>query len=105
MRDPAGCTAVAALVTSDNRIFVVSPTPFDSCIPISYHRRQTQETRDLSSALVELSKLSASTTSRKMPVRVTLSFSRLKRAKRFSAEKARIVAAGGFIEFGRVNGT
>jgi protein phosphatase 2C family protein 2/3 len=69
-RDPSGCTAVAALVTHDNKIYVANAGDSRSVIgikgevkPLSYDHKPTSET-----------------------------------------EVARITNAGGYIEYGRVNG-
>lgn len=69
-RDPSGCTAVAALVTSDNKIYVANAGDSRSVIgikgevkPLSYDHKPTSQT-----------------------------------------ERNRISAAGGYIEYGRVNG-
>lgn len=69
-RDSSGCTAVAALATSDGKIYVANAGDSRSVIsvkgeakPLSYDHKPQNET-----------------------------------------EKSRIVAAGGYIEFGRVNG-
>jgi protein phosphatase 2C family protein 2/3 len=70
IRDPSGCTAVAALVTGDNKIFVANAGDSRSVIsikgevkPLSYDHKPTNE-----------------------------------------SEKTRIVNAGGYVEYGRVNG-
>ncbi|KAF8627479.1 hypothetical protein AX17_006291 [Amanita inopinata Kibby_2008] len=69
-RDTSGCTAVAALVTKDNKIYVANAGDSRSVIgikgevkPLSFDHKPTNET-----------------------------------------ERARICAAGGFIDYGRVNG-
>ncbi|KDR82785.1 hypothetical protein GALMADRAFT_34079, partial [Galerina marginata CBS 339.88] len=69
-RDPSGCTAVAALVTHDNKIYVANAGDSRSVIgikgevkPLSFDHKPTSET-----------------------------------------ERARISGAGGYIEYGRVNG-
>ncbi|KAF8133793.1 PP2C-domain-containing protein [Boletus edulis] len=69
-RDPSGCTAVAALLTHDNKIYVANAGDSRSVIsvkgevkPLSYDHKPSNDT-----------------------------------------ERARIVGAGGYIEFGRVNG-
>ncbi|THH01581.1 hypothetical protein EW026_g1168 [Hermanssonia centrifuga] len=70
MRDPAGCTAVAALVTKDGRIFVANAGDSRSVISVK------GEVKALSNDHKPQNEL----------------------------ERTRIVNAGGFIEFGRVNG-
>ncbi|KAF8908875.1 phosphatase 2C-like domain-containing protein [Gymnopilus junonius] len=69
-RDPSGCTAVAALITRDNKIYVANAGDSRSVIsiqgevkPLSFDHKPTSAT-----------------------------------------ERARISAAGGYIEYGRVNG-
>lgn len=70
LRDPSGCTAVAALITEDNRIFVANAGD-SRCVlgtkgeskPLSFDHKPNNE-----------------------------------------AEMARIFRAGGYVEFGRVNG-
>ncbi|KIY45612.1 PP2C-domain-containing protein [Fistulina hepatica ATCC 64428] len=69
-RDPSGCTAVAALITNDNKIYVANAGDSRAVIsvkgeakPLSFDHKPSNET-----------------------------------------EKARISAAGGYIEYGRVNG-
>ncbi|TFK27738.1 PP2C-domain-containing protein [Coprinopsis marcescibilis] len=69
-RDPSGCTAVAALITADNKIYVANAGDSRSVIgikgevkPLSFDHKPTSET-----------------------------------------ERARISGAGGYIEYGRVNG-
>jgi len=69
-RDPSGCTAVAALITADKRIFVANAGDSRSVIsvkgevkPLSFDHKPSSDT-----------------------------------------ERARIVGAGGYIEYGRVNG-
>lgn len=69
-RDPSGCTAVAALLTSDNKIYVANAGDSRSVIsvkgevkPLSFDHKPTNET-----------------------------------------ERARISGAGGYVEYGRVNG-
>ncbi|CAA7261515.1 unnamed protein product [Cyclocybe aegerita] len=69
-RDPSGCTAVAALITSDNKIYVANAGDSRSVVgikgevkPLSFDHKPTGET-----------------------------------------ERARISGAGGYIEYGRVNG-
>ncbi|EGN98389.1 hypothetical protein SERLA73DRAFT_183367 [Serpula lacrymans var. lacrymans S7.3] len=69
-RDPSGCTAVAALVSSDGKIYVANAGDSRSVIsvkgevkPLSFDHKPSSET-----------------------------------------EKARIVGAGGYVEYGRVNG-
>ncbi|KAF8957289.1 phosphatase 2C-like domain-containing protein [Flammula alnicola] len=69
-RDPSGCTAVAALITHDNKIYVANAGDSRSVIgikgevkPLSFDHKPTSET-----------------------------------------ERARISGAGGYIEYGRVNG-
>lgn len=69
-RDPSGCTAVAALITHDNKIYVANAGDSRSVIgikgevkPLSFDHKPTSDT-----------------------------------------ERARISGAGGYIEFGRVNG-
>ncbi|KAG6377097.1 PP2C-domain-containing protein [Boletus reticuloceps] len=69
-RDPSGCTAVAALLTHDKKIYVANAGDSRSVIsvkgevkPLSYDHKPSNDT-----------------------------------------ERARIVGAGGYIEFGRVNG-
>lgn len=69
-RDPSGCTAVAALITHDGKIYVANAGDSRSVIgikgevkPLSYDHKPTSET-----------------------------------------ERARISGAGGYIEYGRVNG-
>ncbi|KAJ2919197.1 hypothetical protein MD484_g1232, partial [Candolleomyces efflorescens] len=69
-RDPSGCTAVAALITRDNKIYVANAGDSRSVIgtkgvvkPLSFDHKPTSET-----------------------------------------ERARISGAGGYIEYGRVNG-
>jgi protein phosphatase 2C family protein 2/3 len=69
-RDPSGCTAVAALITRDDRIYVANAGDSRSVIgvkgevkPLSFDHKPTSDT-----------------------------------------EKARISGAGGYIEYGRVNG-
>jgi len=69
-RDPSGCTAVAALVTTDNKIYVANAGDSRSVIgikgevkPLSFDHKPTSQT-----------------------------------------ERNRISAAGGYIEYGRVNG-
>ncbi|KAI4521668.1 PP2C-domain-containing protein [Schizophyllum commune Tattone D] len=70
VRDPSGCTAVAALITADNKIYVANAGDSRSVIsnkgvvePLSFDHKPTNE-----------------------------------------GERARITAAGGYIEYGRVNG-
>ncbi|KAL1741420.1 phosphatase 2C-like domain-containing protein [Schizophyllum fasciatum] len=70
VRDPSGCTAVAALITADNKIYVANAGDSRSVIsnkgvvePLSFDHKPTNE-----------------------------------------VERARITAAGGYIEYGRVNG-
>lgn len=70
IRDPSGCTAVAALVTEDRKIIVANAGDSRSVIsikgeakPLSYDHKPTNE-----------------------------------------SEKTRIIAAGGYVEYGRVNG-
>lgn len=69
-REPSGCTAVAALVTADNKVYVANAGDSRSVIgvkgevkPLSFDHKPTSET-----------------------------------------ERARISGAGGYIEYGRVNG-
>ncbi|KAF9568788.1 PP2C-domain-containing protein [Agrocybe pediades] len=69
-RDPSGCTAVAALVTNDNKIYVANAGDSRTVVgikgevkPLSFDHKPTSE-----------------------------------------VEKARISGAGGYIEYGRVNG-
>lgn len=70
VRDPSGCTAVAALITGDNKIYVANAGDSRSVVsckgvvePLSYDHKPTNE-----------------------------------------IERSRITAAGGYIEYGRVNG-
>ncbi|KAI0072866.1 PP2C-domain-containing protein [Panus rudis PR-1116 ss-1] len=69
-RDTSGCTAVAALVTDDDRIFVANAGDSRSVISVKGEAKQ-------------------------------LSYDH-KPAK--ESERSRIIAAGGYVEFGRVNG-
>ncbi|KAG0182365.1 Protein phosphatase 2C 2 [Apophysomyces sp. BC1034] len=68
--DPSGCTAVTALVTPDNRIFVANAGDSRSVISVN------GESKALSYDHKPVNRL----------------------------ESQRIIAAGGFVEFGRVNG-
>ncbi|KIK96471.1 hypothetical protein PAXRUDRAFT_305841 [Paxillus rubicundulus Ve08.2h10] len=72
-RDPSGCTAVAALLTHDKKIYVANAGDSRSVIsvkgevkPLSFDHKPSNDT--------------------------------------LTAERARIVGAGGYIEYGRVNG-
>lgn len=70
LRDPAGCTAVAALVTNDDRVFVANAGDSRSVISSKGYAKALSNDHKPQNDI----------------------------------EKARIFAAGGFIEFGRVNG-
>ena len=50
LRDPAGCTAVAALVTSDNRVFVVSTPTRSSVLILNIQQANAGDSRSVISS-------------------------------------------------------
>ena len=107
-RDPSGCTAVAALVTNDGRLFVVgflyaSLRQMPSC---AHFQANAGDSRSVISIKGEVKPLSFD----HKPQNDcefncnSFEFHPLMSLRKIKAEKSRIVAAGGYVEFGRVNG-
>lgn len=125
VRDPSGCTAVAALITEDDRIFVVSQTV--SCGPPMTMTKSSLLSLSLLSFLLGGfgfrqqanagdSRCVLGTKGDSKPLSFdhkpnnespsTLSLSYLDHLPIFPrlAEMSRIFRAGGYVEYGRVNG-
>lgn len=92
--EPSGCTATAALITDNNVLYVVCLVPFPCLIQANAGDSRTVLGRK--GHAIALSK-------DHKPYEESIFYQR-NNCTDFSAEKARITAAGGFVDFGRVNG-
>lgn len=92
--DPSGCTAVSMIVTSDLKLICVSPSP--------PHTRVTRPARLLT--IPSPPQANAGDSRAVMSVKGEAVALSEDHKPTNQGENARIVAAGGFVEFGRVNG-
>ena len=103
----SGCTASVGIISKD-KIYVVSKTLYHPRIRrlAEQTSREMLVTRDLSWELKAEQNHCPSTISRKMKVCCVLRFPYHDISQTYGSvgEKARICAAGGFVDFGRVNG-
>lgn len=104
-RDPSGCTAVAALLTHDMKIYVVR-RGLDRSSDLLQHPFQANagDSRSVISVKGEVKPLSFDHKPSNDGMFYSLTLSSSFNRQPSTAERARIVGAGGYIEYGRVNG-
>lgn len=100
-RDPSGCTAVAALITSDDKIFVVSPW---NDLKSSFLNRPQANAGDSRSVLSVMGEAKPLSFDHKPMNDCKCLWIRFIPVLLFAAERSRIMGAGGYVECGRVNG-